>query len=91
MSVRRLTADAHSVLGGFNAVATAVNVTVNATDSNAQLMLDLPSNLTRSRPFTISGWAVDLGAPAGTGIDVYAHSTVTGTFPIARIVRVTVM
>jgi hypothetical protein len=136
----------------FTLTASATNVTVNATDSNPQLYIDSPGpNSTRSRPFTITGWAVDTGSLTGTGIDaihiwafpvsgaapimvgaatyglarpdvasylgdarfnasgysltvtssnlplpgaydfqVFARSTVTGTFSVARIVRVIV-
>jgi hypothetical protein len=124
---------------------------VNATNSNPLMHIDAPPpNASRARPFALSGWAVDLGAADGAGIDaihvwafpvgggqsfvgvatyglprpdvgayvgsgqfdlsgysitidssnlpaagvydfyVFAHSTVTGTFPIARIVRVSV-
>jgi hypothetical protein len=147
-----ITAYMHSTLTGtFSLTASAANVTVNATSSNPQMLIDTPSpNASRARPFTLSGWAVDTGAASGTGIDaihvwafpvgggqsfvgvatyglarpdvgaylggsqfnnsgysitidgsnlpaagvydfyVFAHSTVTGTFPIARIVRVIV-
>jgi hypothetical protein len=147
------TAYMHSTVSGtFILTATATNVTVNATTSNPQMMIDAPpAGASRARPFTISGWAVDAGAVSGPGIDaihvwafpvsgapqffvgvgtyglsrpdvgayigssqfnnsgytitidssnvpapgvydfvVFAHSTVTGTFPIARIVRVNV-
>jgi hypothetical protein len=140
------------VSGTFNLSISATNVTVNAGTSNPQMYNDTPAyGATRSRPFTLTGWAVDTGAPSGTGVDaihvwafpvsgapqffvgvatyglsrpdigayfgssqfnnsgysftvtssnlpspgtydfqVFAHSTVTGTFPIARVVRVTV-
>jgi hypothetical protein len=147
------TAYMHSTVSGtFSLTATAANVTVNPTTSNPQMNIDAPSpGASRTRPFTISGWAVDTGAVSGPGIDaihvwafpvggapqffvgvgtyglsrpdvgayigssqfnnsgysitinsgnvpspgaydfyVFAHSTVTGNFPIARIVRVTV-
>jgi hypothetical protein len=115
------------------------------------LAIDTPtSGVSRTRPFTISGWAADTGASTGTGMDavhiwaypstgapavfvgaatyglarsdvaavlgdsrfrdsgysltatsgtlgagtydfyVFGHSTVTGTFNIVRVVRVTV-
>jgi len=148
-----ITAYLHStVTGTFNMTASATNVTVNSTNSNPQMNIDAPTpGASRTRPFTISGWAVDAGAPSGPGIDaihvyafpvaggspifvgavtsftsrpdvgayigssqfnnsgysitvnssnlpapglydfyVFARSTVTGDFPIARIVRVTV-
>jgi hypothetical protein len=140
-----------TVAGTFNAAVGAANVTVNATDSNPQMYIDNPTpNATRTRPFSVNGWAADVGSTTGTGIDaihvwafpvggapqffvgaatygtsrpdvgsylggtrfnnsgftltvtsgmmpagtydlqVFAHSTVTGTFAIARVVRVTV-
>jgi len=147
-----ITAYMHSTLTGtFIRTASATNVTVNATASNPQMNIDSPlPNRWLIRPFTLSGWAVDTGAPSGSGIDaihvwafrvgggqsfvgaatyglsrpdvgaylgssqfnnsgysitidssnlptagvydfyVFAHSTVTGTFPIARIVHVIV-
>jgi len=148
-----ITAYMHSTVSGtFNLTASATNVTVNSTTSNPQMNIDTPTaGASRTRPFTISGWAVDAGAPSGPGIDaihvyafpvaggspvfvgvgtygtsrpdvgsyigssqfnnsgytitvnssnlpaagvydfyVFARSTVTGNFPIARIVRVTV-
>ena len=65
---------AHSTLAGtYNAAMSASNVVVQATDSNATLFVDTPSqNQTRARSFTMSGWAVDQGATAGTGIDAIA-------------------
>jgi hypothetical protein len=59
-----------TVSGTFNASASATNVTVNNTNSNPVMLLDGPPNgAVRTRPFTISGWAVDTGAPSGTGIN----------------------
>jgi subtilisin family serine protease len=148
-----ITAYMHSTVSGtFSLTASATNVTVNSTNSNPQMNIDAPPpGASRTRPFTISGWAVDTGAASGTGVDaihvwaipvgggsqffvgavtsftarpdvgaylgnsqfnncgysitidgsnvpspgsydfhVFAHSTVTGNFPIARIVRVNV-
>jgi len=67
-----ITAYMHSTAtDSFTATASAANVTVNATDSNPQLQIDgPPPNSTRSRPFTISGWAVDTGSLTGTGVDM---------------------
>ena len=67
----RVVAYGHSSLTGtFNAAATANNVTVALPASNARLFVDTPTpNAGVSRPFTIAGWAVDMAAPAGTGID----------------------
>ena len=59
-----------TVANAFNAAVGAVNVTVNTTDSNAVVYVDTPAqNAVKMRPFPISGWAVDSGAPTGTGID----------------------
>jgi hypothetical protein len=61
----------HSTVSGtFNAAASSTNVTVNSTNSNPIMLMDGPPNgSSRTRPFVISGWAVDTGAPSGTGID----------------------
>jgi hypothetical protein len=69
--VYRIVAFAHStVANAFNAAATADNVTVQSTNTNATVFVDSPvQNSVRSRPFTLSGWAVDAGASSGTGID----------------------
>ena len=142
----------HSTASGtFNAAMGVANVKVTAPVPNPLLAIDTPtSGASRTRPFTISGWAADMGASAGTGMDavhvwayptsgapavfvgaanygvarpdvaavlgnsrftnsgysltatsgtlpagtydlnVFGHSTVTGTFNIVRVVRVTV-
>jgi hypothetical protein len=69
----RFVAFAHStVADAYNGVA-ADNVTVQALDTNALVFIDTPrQNAAAPRPFTLSGWAVDTGAPTGTGIDMVA-------------------
>jgi acyl-CoA thioesterase-1 len=58
---------AHStVTGGFSVVRTVV---VNV-ESRALMAIDTPANGTRlSQPFLLGGWAIDLDAPTGTGVD----------------------
>ncbi len=70
----RIVAFAHStVTNSYSAAATATNVAVQATDSNATIYIDTPGpNTTVTRPFTISGWTVDEGATTGTGVDLVA-------------------
>ncbi len=67
----RFVAFAHSTIANtFNGSATAENVTVQSSNTNAVLYVDTPSyESTKARPFTVSGWAVDSGATSGTGID----------------------
>ena len=69
-----IVAFAHSTVAvAYNNAVTAANVAVQATNSNATIFVDTPGqNTTRARPFTLSGWAVDQGATAGTGIDAIA-------------------
>jgi hypothetical protein len=64
-----VTAYLHSTVSGtFVTGSTATNVTVNPTTSNPQMNIDSPATgASRSRPFTISGWAVDAGATSGKG------------------------
>jgi hypothetical protein len=73
---------AHStVANAYNGVASP-NVTVQAAVTNPFVVIDTPGqNTTATQPFTLSGWAVDTGAPTGTGIDeiaVWAYPA-TGT------------
>jgi subtilisin len=65
---------AHSaVTGTFNQ---AVAVTVQVT-ANPRMHVDVPApGATVSRPFLVAGWALDLAAASGTGVDtlhVWAH------------------
>jgi hypothetical protein len=80
---------AHStVANAFNASASAQNVLVRTPGyyPNPFLVIDSPgANTTVTRPFTLSGWAVDTGVRPfpGTGIDtiaVWAYPT-TGAAP----------
>jgi len=63
----------------FSAVQ-AVNVRVVAS---SRLAVDTPTNnSTVDRPFLIGGWAIDTGAPTGTGIDavhVWAYPVAPAT------------
>jgi hypothetical protein len=75
---------AHStVANAYNGVA-APNVTVQPAIT-AFVAIDTPEpNTMATRPFTLSGWAVDTAAPTGTGIDaiaVWAYPG-SGTAPI---------
>lgn len=62
-----------TVTGTFNQVQT-ITVTVVG---GLQRALNLPyNNSTVSRPFTVSGWALDASSPTGTGVDtlhIYAY------------------
>lgn len=45
-------------------------VQITSAPSNLQLIVDTPLNgATVGQPFQVSGWAIDRGAPAGTGVD----------------------
>jgi hypothetical protein len=66
-----------TLTGTFNAVVTATNVTVLA--SYPQGSLDSPGPGTQTRPFGLWGWAVDMGATSGTGMNA-VH---VWAFPIA--------
>jgi len=74
---------AHSALGAGFILAQPVHVTV--ADSGV-LALDAPApNATVSQGFLVGGWAADLGASSGGGIDVvdvYAYPLDTGVGPI---------
>jgi hypothetical protein len=63
-----LTAYAHStVTGTFNQ---ARSTTVVIPTSDTRLNIDIPSMLsTVQQPVSIVGWAIDLAAPTGTGVD----------------------
>jgi YD repeat-containing protein len=44
--------------------------TVTVVPSNPQMSIDAPAtNSTVTPPFTVGGWAIDLNAPSGTGVD----------------------
>lgn len=67
----RIVVHAHSsVTGTFNNVS-VVPITVTVPASNPQMVIDVPSNgAVVTSGFTLSGWALDLGAAAGVGVDV---------------------
>jgi hypothetical protein len=63
---------------GFATYSTGPVRVVNATPISDPLMnLDGPANgSTTGQPFQVSGWAIDRGAPSGTGVDgvhIYAY------------------
>jgi hypothetical protein len=58
-----------TVTGTFNN-AVALNITVNATNSNPAMFIDQPPNgVVIGASLTISGWSIDRGAPTGTGVN----------------------
>jgi hypothetical protein len=58
-----------SVIGSFNN-AQSVAITIPAPQSDPVMVVDMPQpDAMLSQPFAISGWAVDLGANSGTGVD----------------------
>src|SRR5439155_16037618 len=61
---------AHSTVTGTFDGLTSVTVTVTAPSSNPVIAIDAPaaSQLVTSA-FEVAGWAADLGASAGTGVD----------------------
>src|SRR6185436_9735287 len=70
-----LTASAHSSVTGTFVDSRAVNVTIR---NNPQMVNDAPANGAANLPshFTVSGWALDLAAATGPGVDavhVYAY------------------
>jgi hypothetical protein len=80
-----LTVFSHSTVSGtFNNVKT-VRVTVAAATSNPRMFLDMPSvNQTTSQNLMVAGWAIDLGASSGTGVDavhVWAYPS-SGANPV---------
>jgi hypothetical protein len=76
---------AHSMVSGtFNNVK-VVRVNAISSSSNPKMWLDVPAqNATTSQLITVAGWAIDLGASGGTGVDmvhVWAYPT-SGASPI---------
>jgi hypothetical protein len=64
--VYQLTAYAYSLVSGGFTLAQSVTVTV--ATSVPGIAIDAPAaGVTVAQPFGITGWAVDVGAPAGTG------------------------
>jgi alpha-tubulin suppressor-like RCC1 family protein len=72
-----VTAFAHSAVTGTFNQARSTTVTVAAPTSQPLVSIDTPGSLsTVGQSFYVAGWALDLGAPAGTGVDavhVYAY------------------
>jgi len=66
----RIVAYGHSVASGAFDGTGVIDVTMPAPVSIPQSFIDVPTgNATLSPSFLVSGWAIDLGAPAGTGVD----------------------
>jgi YD repeat-containing protein len=65
------------VANGFNQ---AQNVTVTVATSQPVMSIDTPgTGWWVNQPFHIGGWAIDLGAPSGTGVDaVHIHAIANG-------------
>ena len=58
--------------GGYTKPRINVNSAINALDSssNPQMNVDTPANgSSGAAQFTVQGWALDLAAPSGTGVD----------------------
>jgi hypothetical protein len=73
-----------TVANAVNGSASVPNVTVKPAIT-AFVAIDTPGpNTMATRPFTLSGWAVDTAAPTGTGIDLIAvwAYPVSGATPI---------
>jgi hypothetical protein len=65
----RLTAFAHSAVSGTFNLSASVTVTVIAPTPSPAMAIDSPpSGSAQSQPFWLAGWAVDRGAPSGTGV-----------------------
>jgi hypothetical protein len=61
---------AHSTVDGSWGTPKLLDATVVGPVSQPRMWIDLPAqNQTLSQNILIAGWAVDLGAPAGTGVD----------------------
>lgn len=61
---------AHNALTQQFDVAKSARVTVTPPVSNPFLYIDTPAvNATVTSAFEVGGWAIDAGAPAGTGVD----------------------
>jgi hypothetical protein len=58
---------AHSTVGGKFDNSSGFLITVQ---QSARMSLDAPANSTTvDKPFRVGGWAIDLAAPSGTGVD----------------------
>jgi len=65
--VYQLVAFAHSTVTGTFNNSRSVTITVR---SGARMSVDLPApTATLPQPFAVTGWALDLGASTGTGVD----------------------
>ncbi|HEX6465374.1 MAG TPA: hypothetical protein VFZ98_13010 [Vicinamibacterales bacterium] len=76
----------HSVISGTWSNPTVITITVRGPVSNPKMSLDMPSNgaTAAASGFTVGGWALDLGATSGTGVDVvdvWAYPS-TGAAPV---------
>jgi probable HAF family extracellular repeat protein len=61
---------ARSTLTGTFNHAVSVAITVNATSSNPAMFIDQPANgAVIGASLSVSGWSIDRGAPAGTGVN----------------------
>jgi hypothetical protein len=71
-----------TVAGAFNNWK-AASITVTAPVSDPQMAIDIPpAGSVQTRPFTIAGWAIDRGAPTGTGVDaVHVYAFPSGGGP----------
>jgi hypothetical protein len=66
----QLVAFAHSVVDGSFSSSNPVTVTVHAPVSNPAMSVDTPTaNANVTGSFRVDGWAIDLGAPVGAGVD----------------------
>jgi hypothetical protein len=75
----RLVAYAHDTLTGTFNIQQGVDITVAAPVSQPLMAIDVPAaSSTHTPPFLIGGWAIDLGAASGPGVDaihVWAFNT----------------
>jgi hypothetical protein len=73
----QVVAHAHSTVTGAFSGSTSVMLNVVGATSAPRMAFDAPANgSVVTQPFAIGGWAIDLGAPSGTGIDaihIYAY------------------
>jgi hypothetical protein len=60
---------AHSTVAGTFNNSRVVHVTITPPASRPALSIDTPRAGAATQPLWFGGWAVDLGAPAGTGVD----------------------
>ena len=67
---------AHSSVANVTTPPQSIRVVVGALASNPVMSLESPANGAATQPLHISGWAIDLAEPSGTGVDiihVYAY------------------